>query len=597
MTATAVLPAGPGPAHAPGSAPATPAATSPPAWAVDASVWRDHPLGRGEFVAAVFSGAAAAIGEAAGQDTWATPLKFALPDPRLSEPDDFASTTGAALPRWPHGEPAPAEGVCFVFADDRHPLLASLVARGGREHEHFVVLSRPPSRPAPEARFDSAIRELASRAGDGPVVVLGYGDQGERFCRRLRAVAPAAAHRAVVVDAARQRRLAAQEAGFAAADQSTPPESAAAVIYTPLERFDGLFDILEALEQRGAAALRDPHAGPPHFAQRDACLLDPAAARTLEIADGRLRTRTHGLAIEAAIIRDDLRLLGGREVRHLHGTERIALREPADGADLRRPSPADRLSPATFVRAERAYIGLFGAGSISAGATAPLGCLAGRAFCSQFWPRAVERVFPSTSWETMGRTPFERRLSRYASSRTVGTSLQSWAQQVLLGVVAARGASLGDGAIVEIGCATGGSTALMGCATAAPSGAGPGVEIYTIDPDPAMAPINRFVAEQEGYAHRLRQVVATSDDAAGSLAHLRGRCGVVFIDGDHSEAGVLRDFENYADLTAPGGTLLFHDVSARDLGVLNVIAARVIPDPRFRLICLVDTMAVFERVG
>lgn len=592
MTAIATSPAGSGPAVAP-----APTHAAPAPWAVDASVWRDHPLGRGEFVAAVFSGSAAAIGEAAGQDTWATPLKFALPDPRLSESDDFASTLGAVLPRWPHGEPAPADGVCFVFSDDRHPLLASLAARGGREHEHFVVLTRPPSRPAPEARFDDAIRGLLSRTGDGPIVVLGYGDQGARLCRRLRAVAPAVAHRAIVVDASPQRRRLAQEAGFATADQSSPPDSAAGVIYTPLERFDGLFSILETLEQRGAAVLRDPHSGRPYFVQRGSCLLNPAAARALEVADGRLRARTHGLAIEAAVVRDDLRLLGGREVRHLHGMERIALREPTDGADLGRPSPADRLSPATFVRSERAYIGLFGADSISAAATAPLGCLAGREFCSQFWPRAVDRIFPSSNWRTLGRTAFERRLSRYASSRTVGTSLQSWAQQVLIGVAAAHGAGAGDGAIVEIGCATGGTTALMGCATAAARADGRLAQIYTIDPDPAMAPINRFVAEQEGYADRLHQVVATSDEANGTLAHLRGRCGVVLIDGDHSEAGVARDFENYAELTAPGGILLFHDVSARDLGVLNVVAARVIPDPRFRLVCLVDTMAVFERVG
>jgi predicted O-methyltransferase YrrM len=39
---------------------------------------------------------------------------------------------------------------------------------------------------------------------------------------------------------------------------------------------------------------------------------------------------------------------------------------------------------------------------------------------------------------------------------------------------------------------------------------------------------------------------------------------LVFIDGDHSEAGVRADFELYRDLVRPGGVIAFHDVVEGD---------------------------------
>lgn len=34
----------------------------------------------------------------------------------------------------------------------------------------------------------------------------------------------------------------------------------------------------------------------------------------------------------------------------------------------------------------------------------------------------------------------------------------------------------------------------------------------------------------------------------------------LFIDGDHSAAGALKDYENYKDLVKPGGMIFFHDI-------------------------------------
>jgi predicted O-methyltransferase YrrM len=35
---------------------------------------------------------------------------------------------------------------------------------------------------------------------------------------------------------------------------------------------------------------------------------------------------------------------------------------------------------------------------------------------------------------------------------------------------------------------------------------------------------------------------------------------LLFVDGDHTEAGVARDFELYRQLVRPGGIIAFHDI-------------------------------------
>lgn len=61
---------------------------------------------------------------------------------------------------------------------------------------------------------------------------------------------------------------------------------------------------------------------------------------------------------------------------------------------------------------------------------------------------------------------------------------------------------------------------------------------------------------------------------------------VIFIDGDHSYAGVKRDFEACRTLLSPGGLLLFHDVW------WNVIPPPV--DGPLRLLCEHDGVILNE---
>jgi predicted O-methyltransferase YrrM len=65
-------------------------------------------------------------------------------------------------------------------------------------------------------------------------------------------------------------------------------------------------------------------------------------------------------------------------------------------------------------------------------------------------------------------------------------------------------------------------------------------------------------------AQRVHFVAGDSHDPSTRSAieqRLEGRkVDVLFIDGDHSAAGVARDFELYADLVREGGLIAFHDI-------------------------------------
>ncbi len=64
-----------------------------------------------------------------------------------------------------------------------------------------------------------------------------------------------------------------------------------------------------------------------------------------------------------------------------------------------------------------------------------------------------------------------------------------------------------------------------------------------------------------------RVTVMVGDSHAGEFVQrvrdeLDGRpVDFLFIDGDHSETGVARDFENYRQLVRPGGLIAFHDIA------------------------------------
>jgi cephalosporin hydroxylase len=151
------------------------------------------------------------------------------------------------------------------------------------------------------------------------------------------------------------------------------------------------------------------------------------------------------------------------------------------------------------------------------------------------------------------------RLARAAIAEH-GALQRTWELMSLVGMVR----RLAPRVVVEIGTHRGGT--LFCWAAAAP----PGAHRVSIDiPDPAEG----IGARDEDYA-RLRPLLrpgqtltclrSDSHAPATRAALLRDLAGravdFLWIDGDHSDAGVRSDFAMYAPLVRPGGLIAFHDI-------------------------------------
>lgn len=75
----------------------------------------------------------------------------------------------------------------------------------------------------------------------------------------------------------------------------------------------------------------------------------------------------------------------------------------------------------------------------------------------------------------------------------------------------------------------------------------------------------------------------------------------VFIDGDHSEEGLLADWRAWSPLVESGGIVALHDSRSSnerlidDAGSVKVTNDVILPDRRFDLIDAVDTLTVLRR--
>jgi predicted O-methyltransferase YrrM len=123
--------------------------------------------------------------------------------------------------------------------------------------------------------------------------------------------------------------------------------------------------------------------------------------------------------------------------------------------------------------------------------------------------------------------------------------------------------------VVEIGVYEG-SSALALCETL-----GPDAELHLVDPfgaHPDALPsgwgatewatrrvVSRALSKCGPDAPEIHWHVALSHEVA---AEWKGEVDVVFIDGDHSEAGCELDWASWHDFVAPGGRVVFHDARA-----------------------------------
>lgn len=111
-----------------------------------------------------------------------------------------------------------------------------------------------------------------------------------------------------------------------------------------------------------------------------------------------------------------------------------------------------------------------------------------------------------------------------------------------------------NGTIVEIGAEFGMSASLF-CKVAQP-----GVKIYSVDLFPGDL-IHKHQANlaRAGLGGRSKQI--TGDSARIGNAWQLGPIDLLFIDGDHSLAGVQRDIAAWIGHVKPGGVVVFHDAA------------------------------------
>jgi len=541
-----------------------------------------HPLCQGDFAAIVFSGDRSVLGELPSELTAETPFKFAMVDPRLDDDDDFARSYHMPLPRWDVERTVPTPGVCFLFSDAGHPGIATLADQGAVEGEHYCVVESVCAGSADAIRSAHLAHLMDQVPRHGTVLLLGFGDQGSAMAAQLRMQFQVPPSNIAVVDSGSTSARQALMHGYRVLGHSDALDDANAVIYTPLLRYEPLYELLKQANRLGLPTLDNssPSAGGSQFRHRGIVSLEDSADRAIIVRGSSITADAHGLPIEAWIVREDLRRLAGASFRDLHGGQRATLSRGDDAVNLDSAMLTDGLASHTFGGLRHAWV------SLRRRAFMPV--FAARDFALNIWPEATYAIFPSPCVADLGATRFERLIKRHVDGQEIIMAAQTSIQQVILGIVARHYAH--DTPLLEIGSALGGSGMIMAAATdeARPP-------FISVDPQTASRHIMRFGFEQIEQGKRLQQIVETSDKAIHSLPHLQGQAGLVFIDGLHTESGCAADFRNYASLVRPGGVLLIHDAEPARYSVLRVLIEQVLPDPRFEMKCLVDGLAVLER--
>jgi predicted O-methyltransferase YrrM len=112
-------------------------------------------------------------------------------------------------------------------------------------------------------------------------------------------------------------------------------------------------------------------------------------------------------------------------------------------------------------------------------------------------------------------------------------------------------------------------------------------------PDGEKDTFAEFNANTEPYAHMITVVrkfshELTSQDIGGPL-------DLVFIDGDHSEAGVRTDFRLIAPWVKPGGLIAFHDLIPDFPGV-NIVVGEALASGDWQLARLVGSLGTIRKL-
>jgi predicted O-methyltransferase YrrM len=75
-----------------------------------------------------------------------------------------------------------------------------------------------------------------------------------------------------------------------------------------------------------------------------------------------------------------------------------------------------------------------------------------------------------------------------------------------------------------------------------------------------------------------------TEDVFGRSVELGGPFGFCFIDGNHDEEFVQRDFDNCDRYLLPGGLILFDDSAAESVGAASIVAKRIARESRYEVV-------------
>ncbi len=145
--------------------------------------------------------------------------------------------------------------------------------------------------------------------------------------------------------------------------------------------------------------------------------------------------------------------------------------------------------------------------------------------------------------------------------------LDPWEAEYLWGI--AQSASVG---ILEIGRHNGGSTFLLGCASAA--------KVTSID----IAPINdvllRMLLDQHGIGRNIDLIIGNSR----TIRSEPGAIDLLFIDGDHTYYGCRTDVVTWYRRVVPGGHIVLHDSYEGSYGVQKAAVEFAKEHPEFDVV-------------
>jgi predicted O-methyltransferase YrrM len=157
-----------------------------------------------------------------------------------------------------------------------------------------------------------------------------------------------------------------------------------------------------------------------------------------------------------------------------------------------------------------------------------------------------------------------------------------------------------SGTILEIGSEFGRSASLWAAATT------PDVAILCLDIrfDGPLAEIHRKNLEEAGLGGRTTRVSGDSKAIYNTNKFRNRKLDLLFVDGDHSEAGAYQDLADWTPKVKKGGYVLIHDCAVPTnktphpvhFDVLNAVSSWQKEVVDFKLIKTVDSLMVFKRV-